>query len=160
MTQIIAFIKEYLFICHFCKHNFTQKHNLDKHLAGKKCKSELFNNLNNFNSLLEELSKSNHSQEQVQEPVQEQVQENKFVFYGIFSGRENEIRITPNKMISVFDFIKVVGGQKNSKKTWYDIEKKYKNELGTFCSQFKFPGQGKTITPVINVQGMVTWRNG
>jgi hypothetical protein len=76
-------------------------------------------------------------------------------FGGIFKGREKEIRITEDKMISVFDFIRVVGGQVNPKKTWYDIEKKYKNELGTFCSQFKFPGRGKTLTPVINVNGMV-----
>jgi hypothetical protein len=76
-------------------------------------------------------------------------------FEGIFKGREKEIRVTPDKQVSVFDFIKVVGGQKNPKKTWYDVQNNRKNELGTFCSQFKFPGQGKTLTPVINVRGMV-----
>jgi hypothetical protein len=35
-------------------------------------------------------------------------------FSGIFQGRENEIRITSDNKISVFDFITVVGGQKKS----------------------------------------------
>jgi hypothetical protein len=41
-----------------------------------------------------------------------ETQEQKLQFDGIFQGKENEIRITPDKMISVFDFIKVAGGQK------------------------------------------------
>jgi hypothetical protein len=92
--------------------------------------------------------------EQILEPIQTE-HEQQLTFDGIFQGRENEIRITSDKMISVFDFIKVAGGQKNPKKTWYDIEKKYKNEVVTFCSHFNFPGQGQKLTPVVNVQGMV-----
>ena len=41
--------------------------------------------------------------------------------------RESEIRITPDKRISVFDFIKVVGGQKNPRDTWKDILKNHKS---------------------------------
>lgn len=43
------------FICHFCCHKFTQKHNLEKHLNEKKCKSSLLNNWNDINTMLEEL---------------------------------------------------------------------------------------------------------
>jgi hypothetical protein len=91
----------------------------------------------------------------IQEPIQEPVQEKQLVFHGIFQGRENEIRITSDKMISVFDFIKVVGGQVQPRKTWSDILKNHNEELGivTFCNYSQF-GKAKT-TPVINVQGMV-----
>lgn len=82
-------------------------------------------------------------------------QNSELTFSGVFKGRENEIRITEDKMISAFDFIKVVGGHKKPKNVWYDIEKRYKNELALFSGQFKFPGRGKTLTPVINVNGMV-----
>jgi len=41
--------------CYLCEHTFTQKHNLDKHLIDKKCKSQLFNNWIHLNSLLEQL---------------------------------------------------------------------------------------------------------
>jgi hypothetical protein len=82
-------------------------------------------------------------------------QNSELTFSGIFKGREKDIRITEDKMISVFDFIKVVGGHKKPKNVWYDIEKRYKNELALFSGQFKFPGRGKTLTPVINVNGMV-----
>ena len=80
---------------------------------------------------------------------------NQLIFSGIFQGREHEIRITSDKMISVFDFIKVVGGQKNPHETWKDIKKKYKNEVLGFSENLKFPGAGQKLTPVINVQGMV-----
>ncbi len=76
-------------------------------------------------------------------------------FSGIFQGRENEIRITPDNKISVFDFIKVVGGQSQPRKTWNDILDKYENEVVTFRNYFQFLGQGQKPTPVINVHGMV-----
>jgi hypothetical protein len=79
----------------------------------------------------------------------------KLQFDGIFQGRENEIRITPDNMISIFDFIRVAGGQEQPRKTWLDIEKKYKKEVVTFCNNFKFDGQGQRQTPVISLQGMV-----
>ena len=77
----------------------------------------------------------------------------KLQFDGIFQGREKEIRITEDKRISVFDFIKVVGGQANPKQTWANIQKNHKEEIVQFLDYSKF---GKTkATPVINVQGMV-----
>jgi hypothetical protein len=45
------------FRCHLCGHNFTQKHNLIKHLDGKKCKSPLLNDLVSLNDLIESLHK-------------------------------------------------------------------------------------------------------
>ena len=89
--------------------------------------------------------------------IQIEQTQNQLQFSGIFQGREKEIRITSDavKMISVFDFIKVVGGQEQPRKTWLDILKNHKEELGivTFCNYAQF---GKTKkTPVINVQGMV-----
>jgi hypothetical protein len=81
--------------------------------------------------------------------------EQQLTFDGIFKGRESEIRITPDKMVSVFDFIKVVGGQINPRKTWADILKNHKEEVVTFCYNLQFPGSGQSKTPVINVQGMV-----
>ena len=80
---------------------------------------------------------------------------NQLTFSGIFQGRESEIRITSNKMISVFDFIKVVGGQIHPRKVWERILNEHKDELGivSFCHYAQF---GKTkSTPVINVQEMV-----
>lgn len=79
----------------------------------------------------------------------------KLQFDGIFQGRESKIRVTPDNMISVFDFIKVAGGQEQPRKTWSDIEKKYKNEVVTESNYFKFDGQGQKLTPVISVNGMV-----
>jgi hypothetical protein len=73
-------------------------------------------------------------------------------FDGIFQGRENEIRITPDNMISVFDFIKVAGGQENPRKTWLDIEKKYKNEeigIVAICDYAQF---GKTKKTIENIE--------
>lgn len=76
-------------------------------------------------------------------------------FDGIFQGREKEIRITPDRQISVFDFIKVVGGQKKPHQTWERIYNEHKDEVSSFWDHFKFKGTGQKDTPVINVQGMV-----
>jgi hypothetical protein len=77
------------------------------------------------------------------------------IFDGIFSGREHEIRITPDKKISVFDFIKVVGGQKNPKQTWSNIQNVHIEEVVQYLDHFKFEGCGQRMTPVISVEGMV-----
>ena len=92
---------------------------------------------------------------ELSEEINEPKSNNQLQFEGIFKGKESEIRITPDKRISVFDFIRVVGGQKNPRKTWDDIIKKYKNEVVTFCDNWKFEGARQKLTPVINVQGMV-----
>ena len=70
-------------------------------------------------------------------------------FDGIFKGREHEIRITPDKQISVFDFIKIVGGQTQPDKTWKRILNEHKEEVRTFCTNFKFDGQVK-LAGVLN----------
>jgi hypothetical protein len=80
--------------------------------------------------------------------------QNNLQFDGIFRGRESEIRITPDKMISVFDFIKVVGGQKDQYSTWNRLIIEHKQEIQAFCQDHQFQ-KGKKKTPVINVQGMV-----
>jgi hypothetical protein len=76
-------------------------------------------------------------------------------FDGIFQGKESEIRITPDNMISVFDFIKVAGGQENPKQTWNNIQNIHENEVVQNLDYFQFKGQGQRKTPVISVQGMV-----
>jgi hypothetical protein len=49
------------FKCYLCTHTFTQKHNLDKHLNDKKCKSTLINDWFELNNLLKELDNLKHS---------------------------------------------------------------------------------------------------
>jgi hypothetical protein len=79
----------------------------------------------------------------------------KLQFNGVFQGRESEIRITPDNMISVFDFIRVAGGQKDPYSTWNRLPEEFKNEVSAFCTNHKFPGLGQKNTPVISVNGMV-----
>jgi len=129
------------FICNFCNNNFSQKFNLQRHLSDKKCKSIVSCNIIKIHDIIHEQKKEinkllqNNLQKELEEIVEiepeqiveiepEQIVENKpdleithLKFDGIFQGRESEIRITPDKKISVFDFIKVVGGQTNPRKT-------------------------------------------
>ena len=161
------------FLCNFCNNTFSQKCNLKKHLVNNKCKSTKISDIININNLLHEQiikldkyeKKEQEQQEQeivIEEIKQEQEiviesveQELQLKFDGIFQGREHEIRITSDKQVSVFDLIKVVGGQANPRKTWADILKNHKEEVVTFCYNLKFPGIGQKLTPVVNVQGMV-----
>lgn len=85
---------------------------------------------------------------------QELIQNNQFQLDGIFQGHENEIRITSDNMISVFDFIRVAGGQKDFYSTWNRILNCHKNEIQAFCQDHQFE-LGKKKTPVISVHGMV-----
>ena len=204
------------FKCYLCDYNFTQKHNLEKHLDDKRCKSQLLNNWNSLNSLLEQLHKFKANIQEIQPEIEQQLilnnlekiqeininqvqpeveqtltldgiftghekeiritpdknninniddeidkllqeikEKQTLTFDGIFSGREKEIRITPDKMISVFDFITVVSGQQNPRKTWERILNEHGEELG-IVSKCHYAQFGKTKkTPVINVQGMV-----
>lgn len=67
-----------------------------------------------------------------------------------FGEIHDEIRITKDNMISVFDFIKVVGGQKDQRKTWDRI----KDDL--MIQEVNYVQFGKTKkTPVITVHGLV-----
>ena len=167
-----------VFICNICSSRFTQKHSLNTHLNDNRCKSADLLNINNAmhqqnielkekeqlliekeKEILELKQKEQEILELKQkEEIDEEIDvipEQQLVFHGIFQGRENEIRITPDKMVSVYDFIKVVGGQTNPRKTWGDILKFHKDEVVTFCYNLKFPGAGQKLTPVVNVQGVV-----
>ena len=172
------------FMCTFCNNYFIRKDNLKKHLKDNRCNTfptlspyDIHIQINKLKTtqvetVQETVQKVTREttretvqkvtretvQKVTEEPnIQESTQEpdRQLVFDGIFQGREHEIRITSDKMISVFDFIKVVGGQAQPRKTWLDILNNHKEEVVTFCNAFKFPGQGQSKTPVINVQGMV-----
>ena len=169
-----------LFTCKICNYDFKKKQSLQVHLNEKRCKSELLNNYTKLHELIQEKDieltlqkelKKLQEQKELQElqeitrKIQVEIPQEILIeipsqlthlkFDGIFQGRESEIRITPDKKISVFDFIKVVGGQKNPKDTWNTILNTHKQELGIVgkpdYAQF---GKNKK-TPVVNVQGMV-----
>ena len=57
--------------------------------------------------------------------------------------------------LSVIDIISVMCGQTthNAAQTWRRFPENYKNELETFCSQYKFKGRGQREQPVIQFQG-------
>jgi hypothetical protein len=76
-----------------------------------------------------------------------------FQFVGPFAGLEGNIRITSDKRVSVFDFITIVGGQKNPYQTWYNILESHSEEILQFLEDYKFGTKKKT--PVINVTGIV-----
>ena len=152
-----------LFTCKICNNNFKKKQSLEIHLNKLRCKSDLINNHSKLHEFIKqkEIKIQELQAEKIQAEIQaEEIQEIKvpeiqLKFDGIFQGRESEIRITQDKKISVFDFIKVVGGQKNPKDTWNTLLSIHKQELGIvgFSDYSQF---GKTKkTPVINVQGMV-----
>jgi hypothetical protein len=158
------------FSCNFCNNTFSQKFNLQRHLADKKCKSSVSSDIIKIHDIIEEQKKEiercikNNLEKEVERildikkeiPTIQEMQPvigQQLTFDGVFQGREKEIRITSNKMISVFDFIKVVGGQRNPKQTWSNIQNSHKDEVVQFLDYAQF---GKTKkTPVVNVQGMV-----
>ena len=154
-----------LFTCKICNNDFKKKQSLQVHLNEKRCKSDLLNNYTKLHEFILQKEQEIQIQEipqeiQIQEIPQEIPQETSsqlthLKFDGIFQGRENEIRITPDKRISVFDFIKVVGGQSQPDKTWKNILSNYSKEVRNCYTNFKFEGQGQKMTPVVNVQGMV-----
>ena len=124
------------FICNFCNNTFTLKHHLQRHIVDDRCKSELIKDMNKINNIIHEQKKEIDKLSQ-KEPVEiEQIIEveqtveiTKLQLDGIFQGRESEIRITPDKRISVFNFIKVVGGQANPRETWNRILNEHNDEL-------------------------------
>jgi hypothetical protein len=149
-------------ICLFCNKSYSKKVSLNKHLIN--CKATILCNpleiqkfIINYTQRAVNISKD--IEQNVEEPLKEITldvePDHLLVFDGIFSGREKEIRITPDKQISVFDFIKVVGGQTQPDKTWKNILKEHEKEVRNYFTNFKFLGQGQRLTPVINVQGMV-----
>lgn len=66
---------------------------------------------------------------------------------GIWTCDEGAIRITSAGQPSVFDIIKVLGGQKNPKMVWLRLKESHP-EVVAKCDYFQFPGQGQRDTPV------------
>lgn len=57
------------FKCYLCNNIFTQKHNLDKHLTGKKCKSSLIDNWYELNNMLKELDSLKNGNNIINSPI-------------------------------------------------------------------------------------------
>lgn len=57
------------------------------------------------------------------------------------------IRVTPAGQPSVFDMIRVLGGQKNPHMVWERLTRSHP-EVVTGCEDLKFPGRGQRKTPV------------
>jgi hypothetical protein len=66
----------------------------------------------------------------------------------------DQIRITPDQKISVFDFIRVVGGSINPPQTLKRLAKEHP-EVITFCYDWKFPGARQRVTPVADKGGVL-----
>ena len=60
---------------------------------------------------------------------------------------DGSIRVTAAGQPSVFDMIKVLGGQKNPKQVWLRL-KESNPEVVPKCDHLKFPGPGQRETPV------------
>jgi hypothetical protein len=70
------------------------------------------------------------------------------------SFENDEIRTTENNQMSVFDFIRVVGGSQNPSQTLKRMQKTYP-EVIPMCYDFKFPGKGQRNTPVADKEGIL-----
>lgn len=66
---------------------------------------------------------------------------------GRWISDDGEIRITPQGQPSVYDMVKVLGGQKNPKMAWSRLKESHP-EVVAKCDHFQFPGQGQRETPV------------
>jgi hypothetical protein len=64
------------------------------------------------------------------------------------------IRTTEDGRMSIFDFIRVVGGQKSPHEVWNRLCKQYPEVL-TYCDNFKFTGRGQRETPVAGKDGIL-----
>jgi hypothetical protein len=62
-------------------------------------------------------------------------------------GVEGSIRISSEGQPSVFDMIKVLGGQKNPRDVWKNLIATHSEVVGK-CDNLKFPGPGQRLTPV------------
>jgi len=60
---------------------------------------------------------------------------------------DGEIRVSPSGQPSVFDMIRVLGGQKNPHQVWARIVETH-SEVVPKCENFRFPGRGQRETPV------------
>lgn len=64
-----------------------------------------------------------------------------------WSCDDGTIRVTPSGQPSVFDMIKVLGGQKNPRDTWIRLTEAHP-EVVAKTDNLKFPGPGQRETPV------------
>jgi hypothetical protein len=62
-----------------------------------------------------------------------------------------KIRKTEDGRFSVFDLIRIAGGQKAPHKAWERLKESYP-ELLTKCQNFKFEGKGQRLTPVATLE--------
>lgn len=66
---------------------------------------------------------------------------------GLWTCAEGDIRITPAGQPSVFDMIRVLGGQKNPHEAWNRLTESHP-EVVQKCENLKFSGRGQRQTPV------------
>jgi hypothetical protein len=62
-----------------------------------------------------------------------------------------KIRKTEDGRFSVYDLIRIAGGQKNPHQPWKRLQEAYP-ELLTKCEFYKFPGKGRNNTPVATIE--------
>lgn len=60
-----------------------------------------------------------------------------------------DIRVTADGHLSVYDLIRVIGGQKDPYNAWKRLIKEFPAVL-TFCQDWKFKGERQRKTPVVN----------
>lgn len=65
-----------------------------------------------------------------------------------WSCTDGTIRVTPSGQPSVFDMIRVLGGQKNPRDVWKRVLKQ-KPQVVEWIQYHKFPGRGQRSTPVL-----------
>lgn len=66
---------------------------------------------------------------------------------GIWTCDQGAIRMTSTGQPSIFDMIKVLGGQKNPRDVWQRLTETHSEVVGK-CDNFQFPGKGQRNTPV------------
>jgi hypothetical protein len=66
---------------------------------------------------------------------------------GLWTCDLGEIRMTPQGQPSVFDMIRVLGGQKNPRDAWQRLVESHPEVVGK-CDNLRFPGRGQRETPI------------
>lgn len=70
------------------------------------------------------------------------------VLGGRWISDDGEIRVTPEGQPSVFDMIKVLGGQRNPRDVWERLVESHP-EIADWVCMYKFEGAGQRATPVL-----------
>lgn len=68
-----------------------------------------------------------------------------------WESKAGSIRVTPTGQPSVFDMIRVLGGQKNPHQVWMRLAEAHP-EVVPICENFRFPGRGQRQTPVASTK--------